>query len=212
MPKNLILTPRSRRRTIRLKDYDYRACGMYFVTICTCERAPLFGMLENGKMLVNSVGGVAKMMWEALPSRFPGLQVDAFVIMPNHVHGIIVMPGRGPGAMNRAPTLGEIVRVYKAVATRSIRAGSDPGFAWQRNYYEHVIRDEGSLNRIREYIRVNPAWWAKDSENPSAGHANTSPSVGARFIAPNHDNATSGDNNTSPGVGARFIAPKKDTQ
>jgi REP element-mobilizing transposase RayT len=98
--------------------------------------------------------------------------------MPNHVHGIIVVGAqfiapsavadKNQGAINRAPTLGQIVRTYKASSTRHIRATANANFAWQRNYYEHVIRDEESLNRIRQYILDNPARWDSDRENPQA--------------------------------------------
>ena len=115
--------------------------------------------------------------WQELPSRFSNISLDAFVVMPNHIHGIILVGAqfiapsdakdRNLGAMNRAPTLGEIVRVYKAVSTRSVRQ-TVSAFAWQRNYYEHIIRDEESLNRIRQYILDNPVWWSVDPENPHA--------------------------------------------
>ncbi|MCZ7627518.1 MAG: transposase [Candidatus Methylomirabilis sp.] len=121
--------------------------------------------------------------------------MDEFIVMPNHIHGIIIVVGAqfiapsqciapdptpdhahaasaiNQGAMNRAPTLGHVVRAYKATSTRFIRAAVDPGFGWQRNYYEHIIRDETSLNRIREYIQNNPARWAEDPENPDAVRA-----------------------------------------
>jgi len=108
---------------------------------------------------------------------FPVLEysLDAFVVMPNHIHGIIqataqsIAPSeaqdKNQGAINRAPTLGEIVRAYKASSTRLIRSTANANFAWQRNYYEHVIRDEDSLNRIRRYILENPERWAIDREN-----------------------------------------------
>ena len=110
--------------------------------------------------------------------------LDEFVIMPNHIHGILQITPVGAqfiapknlgatnngvinkGAINRAPTLGEIVRTFKAASTRRIRRMGQDGFAWQRNYYEHIIRDEYSLIRIREYIVNNPAQWALDCENP----------------------------------------------
>ena len=117
-------------------------------------------------------------VWGELPSRFSNMTLDVFVVMPNHVHGIILIgaqfiapsaaPQKSPGAMNRAPTLGQIVRTYKASSTRHIRVTANANFAWQRNYYEHVIRDEESLKRIQEYVLENPARWDIDRENPQA--------------------------------------------
>jgi REP element-mobilizing transposase RayT len=119
-------------------------------------------------------------VWDELPKNFPGIELDAFVVMPNHVHGIVVL--KDAGAMNRVPTIGEIVRAYKARCTRDINClrGAQGQLLWQRNYYEHIIRNEFSLQEIREYIANNPAQWANDHENPDAP-------VGARFIAPNND-------------------------
>ena len=167
------------RRSIRLKGYDYAGPGAYFVTICTQDRACFFGAVADGEMQLNNSGQIAKAAWDELPARFPSVRLDAFIVMPNHVHGIIMVgaqfiaPSDGFGAtnqgvMNHAPTLGEIVRAYKAASTRLIRQAGTPDFAWQRNYYEHVVRDEESLNRIRQYILDNPERWEFDHENPAA--------------------------------------------
>ena len=169
------------RRSIRLKGYDYGSAGAYFVTICTQNRTCWFGVLADGEMRLNDAGRVAQASWDELPARFPDVRLDTFVVMPNHVHGIIIVgaqfiaPSDGfgtatidQGAMNRAPTLGEIVRTFKAVSPRLIRRSANPDFAWQRNYYEHVIRDDESLNRIRQYILDNPGRWVFDRENPTA--------------------------------------------
>lgn len=169
------------RRSIRLKEYDYRQFGAYFVTVCTQNRACLFGAVAAGEMQLNNAGEISKATWNELPARFPSVGLDAFVVMPNHIHGVIIVgaqfiaPSDGfgtaaidQGVMNHAPTLGEMMRAYKAVSTRSIRQAGTPDFAWQRNYYEHVIRDEESLNRIRQYIHDNPARWEFDRENPVA--------------------------------------------
>jgi REP element-mobilizing transposase RayT len=167
------------RRSVRLKGYDYSASGAYFVTICTQNRACLFGEVRNGAVALNRAGEIAQSSWNGLPARFSWIGLDAFVVMPNHVHGIIlvgaqfiapatVFGNRKTGVMNHAPTLGEIVRAYKAASTRFIRQAGIPNFAWQRNYYEHVVRSEESLNRIRQYIVENPARWEFDRENPAA--------------------------------------------
>lgn len=169
------------RRSIRLKGYDYTQPGAYFVTICTQTRACLFGAVADGEMQLNNPAQIAKAAWDELPARFPSVRLDAFIVMPNHVHGIIIVgaqfiaPSDGfgtatidQGAINHAPTLGEMVRAYKAASTRLIRQAGTPDFAWQRNYYEHVVRDEESLSRIRRYILDNPAHWEFDRDNPAA--------------------------------------------
>jgi putative transposase len=164
------------RRSVRLRGYDYRQAGAYFVTVCTRARECLFGSVLNCEMQVNDIGRTAWLVWEELPKKFTDITLDAFTVMPNHIHGIIVVGAQfiapnhptsaQKGAMNRAPTLGEIVRTYKAASTRLIRRTVNSGFAWQRNYYEHVIRDDQSLERIRDYIVNNAARWAEDEEHP----------------------------------------------
>jgi putative transposase len=165
------------RRSIRLKGYDYAEPGAYFVTVCTRDRESLFGHVVNGDMHLNEAGEVAQRCWEDIPAHFPFVELDAFVIMPNHVHGIIVVPGRGTAC--RAPTIEQfakpsvgtiptVVRSYKSSVTRHVNlARGAPGTpVWQRNYYEHVVRSEPELNAIREYIQSNPARWDDDENNP----------------------------------------------
>jgi REP-associated tyrosine transposase len=171
------------RRSTRLKWFDYRSAGAYFVTICTQHRKCLFGTIEDNEQRLNEAGRLVERQWSELPLRFPNVGIDAFVAMPNHIHGILLVGAqfiapldnpegeftpRHEGAINRAPTLGEILRFYKASSTRMIRQKVNPEFAWQRNYYEHIIRDEESHNRIRNYILENPMRWTVDSENPEA--------------------------------------------
>ena len=172
------------RRSIRLKEFDYSQTGSYFVTIVTHQRRCLFGEVVDGKVQLNSVGTIVSEIWSDLPNRFPNVSVDMFVVMPNHIHVILNVeaqfiapsdpPHRREGVMNRAPTLGQITRSFKAASTRRIRQTSDIEVVWQRNYYEHVIRNEESLNRIRQYILDNPLKWELDPENPKA----TSPEAG----------------------------------
>ncbi len=122
------------RRSIRLQGYDYAQEGVYFVTVCTQDRACLFGAVADGEMQLNNSGQIAKAAWDELPARFPSVRLDAFIVMPNHVHGLIVVgaqfiaPSDGfgtatidQGVINHAPTLGEMVRAYKAASTRLIR-------------------------------------------------------------------------------------------
>lgn len=166
---------RYRRRSERLSGYDYSQAGAYFVTICTKDRACLLGEIAAGAMHLNDAGNIVEAAYHGLPGRFRSTAIDEFVVMPNHVHGIIVVGAQfiappfldaNQGAINRAPTLGDVVRAFKAVSTRQIRLHANPQFGWQRNYYEHVVRNEESLNRIRQYIAENPLQWAMDRENP----------------------------------------------
>ncbi len=179
------------RRSIRLKGYDYGQPGAYFVTIVTQHRACLFGDVVDGVMRLNEAGRVAEECWLAIPEHFPHVTLDAFVIMPNHVHGIIVITTRvgandTVGAKNFSPlpppsppqsqtqpfrspskTLGSIVRGFKIGVTKWFRSNTDVYTVWQRNYYERIIRNERELHAIRQYIRDNPARWAEDLENPN---------------------------------------------
>ena len=139
---------------------------------------------------MNEAGRIAAAVWGALPNRFRKIEIDTFVVMPNHIHGVIriVIPEAASaaeppplGAMNRAPTLGEIVRAFKATSTGNIRRAGANAFSWQRNYYEHVIRNERELNLIREYTINNPLQWALDRENPENAIGQHSRSTKGRF-------------------------------
>jgi REP element-mobilizing transposase RayT len=152
--------------------------GAYFVTICTRERECLFGHVVNGEMRLNDAGEIARRCWEDIPDHFPLAELDAFVIMPNHVHGIIVVPGKGTAcraltseqfgkpAVGSVPT---IVRSYKSSVTRhmNLLRGAPGTPLWLRNYYEHIVRSEAELMAIREYILANPARWDEDENNPA---------------------------------------------
>jgi REP element-mobilizing transposase RayT len=166
------------RRSIRLPGYDYSQAGAYFVTVCTHRRRCLSGQIADGEMHLSEAGHIARAVWHELRARFPFIESDQFVVMPNHVHGIVLAVGAQfiaptnlptrQGAINRAPTLGEIVRVFKALTTRRIHASRVADFGWQRNYFEHVIRNERELNLIQRYIIANPMQWDLDCENPLA--------------------------------------------
>mgnify|MGYP000107575884 CR=1 FL=1 len=170
------------RRSIRLKGYDYSQAGAYFVTICTKDRLCLFGEVLDGEMRLNDAGRMVWDIWNDLPNHYPGVAVDAFIVMPNHVHGIIILVGAGPRAcpgfgqpQGVAPTMGlpDVVHRFKTMTTKRYvdgirQLGWEPfrGRLWQRNYYEHIIRNEEFLNSIREYILLNPMRWDLDRENP----------------------------------------------
>jgi len=218
------------RRSIRLKEYDYSETGAYFITIVTQERLCLFGNITNGVMNPNDPGKMIAQLWESLPQRFANVSLDSFIVMPNHLHGIVMLDGvratttdvRAPTSDVRATTsdvrattrdvrattrvaptgnefeltvrddivgaplvgartsfthpwktLGEIIGAFKSLTTveyiRGVQSQGWPSFSgkiWQRNYYEHIIRDEESFNRIRDYIANNPAEWLNDRNNP----------------------------------------------
>lgn len=184
------------RRSIRLKGYDYGQAGAYFVTVCVQDRTCLFGDIVNGEMRLNDAGKMIQAVWNEIPIHYSGFETDAFVIMPNHFHGIIVIVGAGPGAcpdgvqslgigqsQGIAPTglsLPDIIHRFKTMTTKRYADGVKNygwppflGRLWQRNYYEHVIRNEESLNHIRQYILNNPLQWEFDRENPGAILANS---------------------------------------
>lgn len=159
---------RPNRRSFRSGDYDYRTPGAYFITVCAYQRQLLF----DDPVLYDLVTTT----WHSLPSRWPTIALDEFVVMPNHVHGIIWLnPPVGVGlAPARDPALIDIVRTYKSLVATAylkwIRANEPLRSArvWQRNYYERIIRDECELHNIRQYIRNNPARWAADRDNLDA--------------------------------------------
>jgi REP element-mobilizing transposase RayT len=185
------------RHSIRLKGYDYSRAGVYFVTIVTWGRLMVFGKIENGEMKLNRYGEIVQKWWDDIPNHFPNVETGAFVIMPNHVHGIIIITEERRGTvpvphdttnhqhgmeiaqiedgMNRGgetpplrrSTLGQIVAYFKYKSTKEINAldGGRIAKLWQRNYYEHIIRNEHEMENIWNYIESNPATWETDDEN-----------------------------------------------
>ncbi len=174
------------RRTIRLKEYNYAQTGAYFVTVCVQERKCFFGNIINGQIILNGAGRMIENNWHNLSQRFANIELDEFIIMPNHLHGVIKIIVGAPlvgaqkkdnmvaennvGAGTRpAPTLGDMIGVFKSITTneyiRNVKNNDWQPFnkrLWQRNFYEHIIRDENDLNRVREYIITNPAKWEED--------------------------------------------------
>lgn len=162
-----------RRKSTHLRHYDYANPGYYFVTICTRDKQCLFGDVVDGVMRVNQVGVIVDACWRALPDHVAAVALDQYIVMPNHVHGVIRLC-EIDGARHASPlqearaSLGAVIGSFKSAASRQIRLlpGMTGLSVWQRNYYEHVIRSESSLHSIREYIANNPAQWALDRENP----------------------------------------------
>jgi len=168
------------RRSIRLKGYDYSQARAYFVTICSQGRKCLFGDVFDGEMRLNDVGTMVLDVCYKIPEHFPHTDIDKYVVMPNHFHGIIVINSDGRGMACHAPThrqfakpiagsLSTIVGSFKSAITRQINLISNtPGHpVWQRNYYEHIIRSEEEMDHIREYIINNPLKWEYDENNPA---------------------------------------------
>jgi REP element-mobilizing transposase RayT len=161
---------RHHRRSIRLQAYDYSQSGAYFVTVVCRERALL---LEDP-----TARAIVDEAWRWLATRYEYVQLDEYVVMPNHLHGILVLSDVRRGGSRTAPTPqrtkrkppGRLVAVFKTVSTKRINAirGTSGLPFWQRNYYERIIRDENELNRVRQYIVENPMCWDLDPENPSA--------------------------------------------
>ena len=168
------------RRSIRLKGYDYSQSGAYFVTVCTKDRELYFEKYRGLQEIV-------RQQWEELPQRFLDLTLDEFIIMPNHIHGILIVGAdrsaknvgatlvvaQNNGAGTRpAPTVGEIVGTFKSLCIHDwltyIKEKKIDAIwkFWQRNYYDHIIRNEDEMNKIREYIKNNPLKWSLDRENP----------------------------------------------
>jgi putative transposase len=178
------------RRSIRLKDYDYSSPAAYFVTIVTHSYKCVFGKIVDQEFHMNHLGRIVEECWVVLPDHFLGIEIQPYVVMPNHIHGIITIhenDSRGP--IYRAPTTNDqlpiaddharkiekfgqpvvgslptIIRAYKAAVSRLARKEIGMVNIWHRNYYEHIIRNQSDLESIADYILTNPAHWSDDPE------------------------------------------------
>jgi len=192
---------RHHRRSIRIPEHDYTQPGAYFVTICTWQRQGILGEIKEGQMRLSEWGQVAAECWAAIPVHFARVVLDEWVIMPNHMHGILIITDstnppdvgarqcRAPTSQCRAPTttpappaveqfghpvpgsIPTIIRSFKSIVTRrinSMRVVTTPPI-WQRNYYEHIVRNDRALSAIRRYIIANPLRWALDRDNAARG-------------------------------------------
>jgi putative transposase len=170
------LTERLIRSSLRLKGYDYPSPGAYFVTICTDQKICYFGNIVDGIMISFPIIDVVREIWLDIPKKFPCVDLDAFIIMPNHIHGILIVRKELMNQISSEEksrismedsnqTLGKIIRYFKAKSAGIIHRSGFPKFDWQRNYFEHVVRSLKELNAIREYIINNPIRWTLDREN-----------------------------------------------
>jgi putative transposase len=178
------------RKSIRLKEYDYSQPGEYFITICTYDHKCILGEIINDEMRLNEVGKIVEKCWKEIPSHFMNVELDEFVVLPNHLHGIITInepvkyihpntKNINVGVQNFEPlqniyqhiipkSLGSIIRSYKAAVTHECLQCGYLDFRWQRNYFDRIIRNDKELDKIRDYIHNNGLQWVKkrnDSEN-----------------------------------------------
>jgi putative transposase len=181
------------RHSIRLKGYDYSLPGGYFITICVIKGEFLLGEIKNGDSILSDIGEIVDKYWLSLPTRFPMAILDKYAIMPNHFHGILIIDdhrrgevpspsltnplfdktklnksGGGTPPLQEMPTLGQMIAFFKYKSTKEINLliRIIPGPFWQRNYYEHIIRNEDDLHQTRKYIMENPLKWDTDEYNP----------------------------------------------
>ncbi|MDR8390529.1 hypothetical protein NC796_05210 [Aliifodinibius sp. S!AR15-10] len=184
------------RKSIRLKGWDYRNPGLYFITICTKDRAHHFGESQDSIMGLSVPGCMAWHFWRQIPDHQPQVVLDEFVVMPNHLHGIVGIESQETDSQDKpvgtlhatpvqnkddvqevmsnispkAGSLSTIIRSYKSAVTRWCNRNGHEYFAWQSRFYDHIIRNEKALYRIRKYIFDNPLRWQKDRENPEQVH------------------------------------------
>jgi len=165
-----------------LPGYDYSQAGAYFITICTYNRQLLYGEIHDCEIHLNSVGMMVEKTWSEIPDHFLNVKLGEFVVMPNHIHGIIEIILPDVEARHAVPlheetfeafgkpvpgSIPTIIRSFKSAASKRYHEliHNDTSHLWQRNYYEHVIRDEIDYQAIHDYIMTNPLNWEKDEEN-----------------------------------------------
>lgn len=167
-------------KSTRLPHWDYRNEAAYYITICTQDYRPLFGTINQGLMSLSSIGKIADRHWLAIPQHFDHVKLDAYIIMPNHIHGIVILDypvetrhvtslsiGRTTNRFGPliSGSLSKIIQAYKSSVTKKVRQAINTNFAWQPRFYEHIIRNEKSCLNIAEYIIRNPINWKNDRNN-----------------------------------------------
>ncbi|MFH0979401.1 MAG: transposase [Candidatus Roizmanbacteria bacterium] len=166
------------RKPNRLKNFNYSSNGYYFVTICAKNRECLFGEIIDGKMVLNEHGKIIEKYWEEIPNHYQNILLDEFIIMPNHIHGIVVISKHKQKIIKNVGTeqcsvptrfglLSKIIKSFKEIIIKIFHIEfGNYRFKWQRSFYDHIIRNEESVQKIREYIRNNAKNWNKDRNNP----------------------------------------------
>ena len=150
-----------RLHSTRLSSWDYGSNGTYFVTICTDHKHPYFGHIDNSVVCGTEIGNYAKKCWESIPERYPFVELDTFILMPDHLHGILCFSKKERSDWNnnkfgpQKENLAAVIRGFKSAVTSFAKAHLIE-FQWQTNYFDRIIRNENELNQIREYIRDNP--------------------------------------------------------
>ena len=163
------------RKRLRLNDYDYSNAGYYFVTICTKDKGLFFGNIEKEKMILSGLGEIVEKHWIQIPEHYQNVILDEYVILPNHIHGIIIICGDSKtgqcpvttdmenDANRKYGILSKVINSYKGIVTKMIkRTRIENNFAWQRSFYDRVIRNDEELLKTRQYIQNNPLKWSLD--------------------------------------------------
>ncbi len=165
-------------KSTRLKEWDYSSLGYYFITICAKNHECVFGEILEGEMILSKIGEIVAEEWQKIEQIRPNIKLDEWIIMPNHLHGIIIIRDETKNDTSVETTrrvvstlkpnsLGSIIGQFKSVSTKRIHAMGYNKFAWQPRFYDHIIRNEKSLEKIREYIHFNPLKWDIDENNPA---------------------------------------------
>ena len=163
---------------LRLRGHDYAEPASYYVTLCTHDRLCHFGTVQDTEMSLSVAGQVIESWWGTIPLRFPMVGLDAFVVMPNHLHGVLMIHvDQTMPLPEEMPSLSRIMQWFKSVTTvdytRGVRGhgwSAFPGKLWQPGFYDHIVRNTRDLDRIRAYIDGNPAMWGDDALNPGSKH------------------------------------------
>ena len=167
-----------KRKHIRLRNFDYSSQGWYFITICTKNRKHYFGEIKDGQMHLSAIGEQANLYWEEIPQHFPHIELNEFIIMPNHIHGIIgivstdttcrvptkIPIGKKTNEFGKtiAGSISAIIGQFKSTLTRWSRKNGHENFAWHVRFHDHIIRDDRAFQNISNYIKNNPGNWGRD--------------------------------------------------
>ena len=160
--------------TTRLKGWNYSSSGYYFITICTKNKKKYFGKINNGHIILTQIGEIVSKEWKKTEEFRNNVKLDFWTIMPNHIHGIVIIDKNvtqeivethSDASLPLHDNLSNIVRGFKASVSKQVHEAGYLEFEWQSRYYDHIIRNENSLNKIRKYIKYNAIKWEYDREN-----------------------------------------------